>query len=347
MSDMLSKIKYIKYRGIILWRRVCQILSQPINALLAVLVVLLIALLFFFAWALLTNEGGAVARLLEIDDKAEVLRLIGWGMGGVLATIGVIALNRRATAMETGLIDERFKAAVQGLAGEQPSVRIAAFYQFYYLAKDNPDVGFRSSIFDILCAHLRQITSDADYRKNIGSEKPTEECQSLLDVLFKKSSNIFVGMEANMQNTHLVGANLSYTELQYADFRGADVSEVDFSGADMSEARFWTADALGARFWDADLSAAGFWGTDVSGATFWDANLLAAEFHDANVSGAEFNGADVSSADFKEANLHGADFSSAKDIGSAKFSDIRIDAKTKFPEWFREGEHYTVAKEEK
>ena len=322
MSGMFSKIKL---RVIILWRRVRQILSPSINALLAVLVVLLIALLFFFVWALLANEGGAVARLLEIDDKVEVLRLIGWGMGGVLAAIGVIALNRRATAMETGLIDERFKAAVQGLGGEQPSVRIAAFYQFYYLAKDNLDTGFRSSILDILCAHLRQITSDANYRKNAGSKKPTEECQSLLDVLFKKSSNIFVGMEANMQNTYLVGADLSYSELQFADFRGANVSEADFWGADMSDARFRVADALGARFWGADLSAADFGYADVSGSDFWDANLFAAEFDETDVSG--------------------ADFSLVKDIGSAKFSDIKIDADTKFPEWFREGEHYTVAKE--
>ena len=347
MSDMLSKIKYIKFRVIILWRRVRQILSQPINALLAVLVALLIALLFFFTWALLANEGGAVARLLEIDDKVEVLRLIGWGMGGVLAAIGVIALNRRATAMEKGLIDERFRAAVQSLAGEQPSVRIAAFYQFYYLAKDNPDTGFRSSIFDILCAHLRQMTSDADYRENAGNKKPTEECQSLLDILFKKSSNVFAGMGANMQNTYLVGANLSYAELQRADFRNADVSDADFWNADMSGANFLCADALDARFWDADMSAASFWGTDMSGSDFWDADLSAAEFNDVNVSGAKFNGTDVSNADFNESNLHGADFSSAKDIGSAKFSDIMINAETKFPEWFREGEHYTIAKEEK
>ena len=189
MSGMPSKIK----NGIIaLGRFFC----QPTNAFW----VMLGALAFFFVWALLTDKSGAVARLLEINNKAEVLRLIGWGMSGVLAAIVAVGLNRRAAAMdkqndltEKGHIDERFKVAVQGLAGEQPSVRIAAFYQFYYLAKDNPDMGFRSSIFDILCAHLRQITSAADYRENAESKKPTEECQSLLDVLFKKSRNVFFG----------------------------------------------------------------------------------------------------------------------------------------------------------
>ena len=395
MSDMLSK----NQNWVIALGRFSR---QPINALWTVLGMLA----FFFVWALLADKGGAVARLLEIDNKAEMLRLIGWGMGGVLAAIGVIALNRRATAMEKGLIDEQFKAAVQGLAGEQPSVRIAAFYQFYYLAKDNPDMDFRSSIFDILCAHLRQMTSESDYQSSAGQEKPTEECQSLLDVLFRKSRNIFAGMKADMKNAYLVRANLSNTELQQADFRGANVSGANFEKANVLAANFWgvnlsganfrDANALAANFWNtnlsaanfvnANLSAAGFLGADVSEVNFGDANLSAANFGDANLSAAFFGGAnlsatdfwkanlsvaffedanlsaanfkeadvssanfekaDVSDANFENATLYGVDFSSAKGINSAKFSNIKIDADTKFPEWFREGEHYTVAKEE-
>ena len=432
MSGMLSKIK----NGIIALGR---FFHQPTNAFW----VMLGALAFCFVWALLADKSGAVARLLEINNKAEVLRLIGWGMSGVLAAIVAVGLNRRAAAMdkqndltEKGHIDERFKVAVQGLAGEQPSVRIAAFYQFYYLAKDNPDMGFRSSIFDILCAHLRQITSDADYRENVGNKKPTEECQSLLDVLFKKSRNVFSGMAADMKNAYLVGANLSTAELQQADFRDAnvsdanfwnanvskadfdhanvsdaffaraDVSEARFWGANVSEAnfqhanvsaaffgeanlsggefgranvsgaKFWEANVSGARFWGAnlsatdftmanvseahfgnanvskanfekaDMSAAKFFGANVSEANFEEANVSKANFWSANVSEANFESADVSEAKFKQADLRSVDFSSAKGIDSANFSDIKIDAETKFPEGFREGEHYTVAKEE-
>ena len=411
------------------------------------------ALAFCFVWALLADKSGAVARILEINNKAEVLRLIGWGMSGVLAAIVAVGLNRRAAAMdkqndltEKGHIDERFKVAVQGLAGEQPSVRIAAFYQFYYLAKDNPDMGFRSSIFDILCAHLRQITSDADYRENAGSKKPTEECQSLLDVLFKKSRNVFSGMAADMKNAYLVGANLSNTELQRANFRDANVSDANFGNANVSDANFrnanvsaaffgeanvskanfwdanvseanfgsanvsavffgganvsaaifWRADVSAANFWSANVSKANFWKAnvsatdfgranvseanfenanvsgadfekadmsaakfreanvskanfeeaDVSAANFWEANVSGADFECADVSVADFECADVSAANFNQADLRGADFSSAKGIDSADFSDIKIDAETKFPEGFREGEHYTVAKEE-
>ena len=412
MSGMPSKIK----NCIIALGR---FFHQPTNAFW----VMLGALAFFFVWALLADKSGAVARLLEINNKAEVLRLIGWGMSGVLAAIVAVGLNRRAAAMdkqndltEKGHIDERFKVAVQGLAGEQPSVRIAAFYQFYYLAKDNPDMGFRSSIFDILCAHLRQITSDADYRKNAGSKKPTEECQSLLDILFKKSRNVFSGMAADMKNAYLVGANLLNTELQRADFRNANVSdanfwnanvsEADFGHANVSDAYFARANVSGARFWGANVSEANFgyanmsvaffgeanlseadfgranvsgakfWTANVSGASFWGANVSATDFARANVSEANFGNANVSDANFEkadmsaakffqanvskanfeeanvsdayfdQADLRGADFSSAKGIDSADFSDIKIDSETKFPEGFREGEHYTVAKEE-
>ena len=432
MSGMPSKIKNCI---IALGRFFC----QPTNAFW----VMLGALAFCFVWALLADKSGAVARLLEINNKAEVLRLIGWGMSGVLAAIVAVGLNRRAAAMdkqndltEKGHIDERFKVAVQGLAGEQPSVRIAAFYQFYYLAKDNPDMGFRSSIFDILCAHLRQITSDADYRENAGNKKPTEECQSLLDVLFKKSRNVFSGMDADMKNAYLVGANLSNTELQRADFRdanvsaanferadvaaanferanvsaanfgeanapdaffrhanvsaakfgsanvsaaffgnanvsaanfgGANVSAAFFGGANVSEAKFWSANVSAtdfimanvseanfenanvskADFEKADMSAAKFWEANVSEANFEEADVSKANFWKANVSAADFECADVSAATFDQADLRNVDFSSAQGIDSANFNDIKIDAETKFPEGFREGEHYTVAKEE-
>ena len=345
MSGMLSKIKNQIKR---LWR----ITPDP-AALWWFLGVLALSL----SLALLMPMGGVVQWLLETKDKPDTLQLIGWGMGGVLAAIVALALNRRAAAMEKGLIDERFKAAVQSLAGEQPSVRIAAFYQFYYLAKDNPDRDFRSSIFDILCAHLRQITSEFDYRNGVGKKKPTEECQSLLDVLFKKSLNVFVDMKADMKNAYLVGANLSNTELHRADFRDANlskanfldanVSEANFQNADVSRARFWIADVSRARFWDANASEANFWEANVSEVNFWDANLSKADFGGANLSKANFHNTNVSAANFNGAGLHGADFFSAKDIGSAKFNDIKIDSETKFPERFREGDHYTVAKEEK
>ena len=394
MSGMFSKIKNQIKR---LWR----IMPDP-----AALWWFLGVLALSFSLALLMPEGGVVRWLLETENKPDTLQLIGWGMGGVLAAIVALALNRRAAAMEKGLIDERFKAAVQSLAGEQPSVRIAAFYQFYYLAKDNPDTDFRSSIFDILCAHLRQITSDADYRENAGSKKPTEECQSLLDVLFKKSRNVFVGMKADMKNAYLVRANLSNTELQQADFRGANLSAANFEkanmlaanfeDADLSAANFRRANVLAANFEDADLSSANFWNadlsvTDFSGANlsevnfgeanlssanfrkadlssaFWgganlssanfreadlssaflgDANLSSANFREADVSSANFEKADVSDADFERATLCGVDFSYAKNAETAKFNNITMDANTKFPEEFREGEHYTVAKEE-
>ena len=429
MSGMFSKIKNQIKR---LWR----IMPDP-----AALWWFLGVLALSFSLALLMPEGGVVRWLLETENKPDTLQLIGWGMGGVLAAIVALALNRRAAAMEKGLIDERFKAAVQSLAGEQPSVRIAAFYQFYYLAKDNPDTDFRSSIFDILCAHLRQITSDADYRENAGSKKPTEECQSLLDVLFKKSRNVFVGMKADMKNAYLVRANLSNTELQQIDFSGADVSgaifrdanmsgahfeeatvsmanfenanapeanfryadvsRVIFRNANVSGAHFWGAKVLGAHFWNADVSESIFVSADMSGAKFWDANVSDSDFLEANLSGADFlnanvsetnfedadvsaanfwnanvsyalfgkanlsaanfghadmsaanfNDADVSATNFEETDLRGADFSFAKNIEKAIFRQVKINASTQFPggklpEWFREGEHYTVAKEE-
>ena len=299
---MLSKIKNWV---IALWQIIRQILLQPTNALWAVLV----ALASFFLWALVADKGGAVARLLEIDSKAEVLRLIGWGMGGVLAAIGVIALNRRAAALDKqnsltkkGNMDERFKTAVQNLGGERASGRIAAFYQFYYLAKDNIDKNFKNSILEILCAHLRQMTR---FPSKVGSY-PTEECQSMLDILFRRAQNIFAGMEANLSGADIGGADLRDAQIQRAKFENTTISNADF----------------------------------------WHANVSGTDFSGADASKAYFYSTDVQHASFDRADLRGADFSHAKNMETASFKNIKMDAKTKFPEGFREGEHYTVAKEE-
>ena len=293
---------------IVRYPAVVWVLRDPARSLQILLVGMAIAIATSLLWTMfLTANGGVFAWLLDANSKNETIKFIGWGLGGALAAIGTVALNRRATAMadhnkliEKGHIDERFKAAVQSLGSEQPSVRIAAFYQFYHLAKGNPDKDFISNVFNILCAHLRQITSKEEYRNGEGREKPTEECQSLLDVLFK-NQEIFSGMHehsgmcAQLGGVYLVGADFSCANIQFA--------------------------------------------------ILMDANLQNSRFYATRAGGASFFGANIKGAAFGRTSLHQSDMYWAKNLAQADYDDpIEINSSDvpKYPDWFEEGKHYIV-----
>ena len=284
----------------------------------------LIALLGVFFFALSAPGGGVFATILEItgtNAKQETLKFISLGMGGVLAAIAAIELNLRATAAmknaeamtknaeamaennaltEKGHTQERFKVAVQNLASVQTAARIASFYQFYYLAKDNSDKDFQKSIFDILCSHLRQMTRGDEYREYAEQNKPTEECQSLLDVLFKNPQHLFAEMQANLRDVYIVGANLS-------DARG----NVDFDGADARNVNFWGAKLPNASFRDANLQEACFTEADLSRSMFWNT--------------------DIKDVHFAGANLRGAYLLSVKNANLENFPNIETDEETQLP----------------
>ena len=303
-----------------LWREIVLFWRLPLGWLV-------IALTFTLLLVMFDADKGALAYLLGTKDegKRETIKFIALGMGGVLAVMSVIMLNRRVDAMvqsaaaqaksaaamaenniliEKGHIDERFKAAVQSLGHQEESVRIAAFYQFYLLAKNNPDKDFVKNIFDMMCVHLRQITSRADYRNGEGRENPTGECQSLLDVLFKNPQNIFVvaDMRVDLQGVYLVGAN----------FHKAHLQGVSFKSANLQHALFWSA--------------------NVEKAFFTDSNLQNANFTVAHAHYAFFQGADVEGADFTNADLHIADMTYVKNLDKANFH--RIKGKCIFPTGF-------------
>ena len=86
---------------------------------------------------------------------------------------------------EQGQRQERLKNAIEHLGHEKDSVRLGGAYELFHLAKESEEM--RESVFDILCAHIRRTTGENKYRKTYGS-KPSEEVQSLLNLLFVKDS---------------------------------------------------------------------------------------------------------------------------------------------------------------
>ncbi len=224
-----------------------------------------------------------------ITTKSELLKFIGWGMSGLIATLGVIGLLQRATALDKqnemtaeGHIHERFKAATEHLGSKNVSVRIAAFNEFYHIADIEPDL--RKTIFDILCAHLRKTTKDKNYEKIIAKAKvikPTEEVRNLLNILFKLNSKdtfIFdskatILKEVNLQGANLHKANLKETKLQEANLQNARLQKANLKEASLQETNLKEAKLQNANLQGASLQGADLQGTDLQGADLQGAKI--------------------------------------------------------------------------
>ena len=310
--------------------------NQLINSLIVTASLLGIFLLI----TLITCEGGIFASILGtstetgVGAKKETIKFIALGIGGILAAIGAIALSRRASAqiennklIEKGHIDERFKSATENLGNRNPMVRISAFYQFYYLAKDQQDSNFKKSVFEILCSCLRSMPRNKSHStEEDGKEYPTAECQTLLNILFdSKYCAVFDGdgYDPDLQRVCLTNADLSYAKLSDANFSDADLSNARLPGANLSRAGFWKTNLSNAWLLDANLSDARPIYANLSNAWLMNANLTGAHCLYANLSKANLSNAILSNANLSRANLSNAILSNAQ-LLCANLSDTNL-----------------------
>ena len=268
-----------------------------------------------------------------LSPKNEALRFLGFSIGGTLLVLGAVIANKRATALdktaraqveaiqnqaqanqnqveanqnqEQGLRQERLKNAIEHLGSSSTSVRLGGAYELFHLAKDTRNLDqtedLSQTALDILCAHIRQTTSETEYIQKYRSE-PSEEIQSLLNLLFVqkhevcKDRNIDLRLaflrKANLRNARLQKANLEGTRLQ-----GANLLLTELQGADLISAQLQGATLIQTQLQGATLVGAELQGADLMRVQLQGANLLLAEFQgatliqDADLAGAELQGA--------------------------------------------------------
>ena len=272
--------------------------------------------------------GGWLGTGGEIKEgKTKTLQFIGLGMGGILAAIGAVAINRRASAqeknvetqiennklIEKGHTHERFKSATENLGSRDVGTRIASFYLFYYLAKDSEDDNVKRNTFDILCVHLRTMPVDQSHAKtNNGDIFPTEEYQTLLNVLFKsEDESVFGKFHANLQNVNLTHINLKHANLVNVDFCDAILEGANFTGANLVNSRFVRAKTAYAHFIDANLERANLDNAILTHAKLIGANLKETSFVNANLKHANLVAANLTSATITQAKMEKASLDQA------------------------------------
>ena len=157
------------------------------NPLLSFLIFLLIVAFVTFVGVLFFDcVEDYVSGLIGLTAKNKIMTFLGIGMGGILFILQVLASHRRAKAMEDaaneqansakaqaraaeeqaranknteqGLRQERLKNAIEHLGDENDSVRLGGAYELFHLAEDTEEL--RQTVLDILCARIRQTTSE-------------------------------------------------------------------------------------------------------------------------------------------------------------------------------------------
>ena len=298
------------------------------SPVLAALVAVLIGLLVVFVWVGVFDSAWAHRFFGEVKnaEKSRILELIGVGMGGVLLAIGATIAHRRARAMEdtakaqvkanegaeAGRRQERLKNAIEHLGHESDSVRLGGAYELVHLARDTED----QTAMDILCAHIRQTTSDEGYQEKYKS-KPSEEVQSLLTQLFRQEHEVFKGSRIDLQGSWLNGAVLDRARLQGAELararlQRASLHEAHLQGACLFRAHLQGARLLGAHLQGANLLEVRLQGVNLSrahlqGVDLFGAYLQGAHLFEVHLQGAHLLGARLQGANLFGAHLQGAD----------------------------------------
>ena len=312
---------------------------SSIPRIVCILIVVLVVLLMSFLHIMLSENPKVYFSLFGVSDKFRILEFLGIAMGGILLAIQAAISYKRAKAMEDaaraqakatnhqakanlnteqGQRQERFKNAIEHLGYRSDSVRLGGAYELFYLARDTEEL--RQTVLDILCAHIRRTTSEAEYRERF-KWKPSEEIQSLLTLLFVQLHDVFEGLQANLSASWLNGADLQgarlgegiltqahlqWARLEKANLEKANLENVHMQKANLTEARMQKVQALFANLQGAHMLAR------LQGAVLHFANMQGARCAKAILIGADLSAAKLQGADLAGAYLAGADLSGAK-----------------------------------
>ncbi len=312
-----------------------------------VLIVLLILLVVIFVVVMSSENPEWIFDLLGVAEKGEskneALKFLGIGMGGILIALQALMSYKRAKAMEDtaqaqadavlkteqGQQQERFRNAIEHLGHEKDSVRLGGAYELFHLAQDTEDL--RQTVLDVLCAHIRQTTGEYEYQNQKKYKvpedasyvsEPSEEVQSLLNLLFVQEHDVFKGLSADLRGSRMMGADLRIARLESAVLVGVDLQEADLTranlqGANLTEAQLQGANLDAANLQGANLTRANLQGVDLKGANLQGVDLKGANLQRANLQRAKLQGvvlwaAELQGVDLMEAQLQAANLSEAK-----------------------------------
>lgn len=251
----------------------------------------------------------------------------------VTAAMGLLKIQREISIEEKQqkhLRETRFSSGVELLGNEKEIVRITGINNIISLAVDYPN-DYLNRVCEILCAHVRVITTGKEYLENY-KDKPSNEIQTIIDLLFRKKNNnedlIFDKCIKNLKGAYLSGIMFTNATLTNVSFTHAIISY-----AELKSLSFDSILASGVySFRDTILNKVSFTCATLSGSNFSDAKLSDVSFRETKLTRVSFGKATLSKVDFHNTILEKNSFYCAKlnevyissDLSEISFEDAKI-----------------------
>lgn len=284
----------------------------------------LVILFIFPIIAIVFNEwlGWSWGKLIIITPDSKVFLTLWTTAFGVVGLIINIVINSsRLTNQEEQLRlhsknerNSRFSKAIELLGNNHESARIGAAHTLISLAKEYKEE-YRKLVFDILCSHIRTTTYQNEYR-DLYSEKPSNEIQTIIEILFKKEADnksLFEGLKADLNGSFLKGLYLHDAAINYANFKDVNLTNskltnVDFIGTNFLNTNFRTEMLSNCNFQSSVISNSHFEGTMLNGCHFTDSSISYTHFEQTTMFSSHFEGANINMTHFEGVNIDDGHF---------------------------------------
>jgi len=237
--------------------------------------------------------------------------------------------------------DAQFAKGIELLGNSNSSISYGGAIILIDLVKNYKDE-YREIVFDVLCSHIRNITSKEEYQKKY-KKKPSNEIQRIAYFLFTKKltdNYLFQGLKGDLSYSYLNGidlngakliqCNLNYSYLKgamlvYANLEFSFFIETHFDNAWMQDSNLRASNAPNAFFIGTKLQDAKMECIIANGAKFTNAILFNTHLDCALLQFAEFNGEQLSYSSFLGSFLDSSEFIETIKINTCHFggADLR------------------------
>lgn len=216
---------------------------------------------------------------------------------------------------------EVFTKGIEQLGHKSASVRLGGAQTLSDLARE--EESRRKSIMGILCAHIREVTTEGEYQQ-AHDRAPSAEVAATIKLLKRlcRAEDFASAPEGgglDFRKAFLRGVELEGALLQKADFSGAQLQRSNLTGAQLQGAHLIETRLARANLADVLLSGAVLEGAKLQNTMAFDAQMQGADLKDAWLQGAWLNEAKLQGADLSGARLQGARLTGAELPGAVLF----------------------------
>ncbi len=338
-----------------------------LKILLAIVGLFVIFMIFYFNNEIINCYKDFAYWLFPENSnrKGELFKIVLSILGALGILYGLYISLRRAKAIEQGVekqgaainiqskqielsrksqTDERFKNAVEHLGSEKEPIIFGGIAELHQIAKENKDE-YSEIIFNILCSYIRT---------NSNTNKNTSIIQTIADFLFSKNiDNPYLGLNANLKNSDLLGINFTNANLESANLSNCRLSsfyDSSLANTILDGAEFFLSDIENVNFTNSEVNRTIFYGTKIKNcdfnvyqdyptASFIDGNIDKVKFRNGKISDWNFIGVEITdtsfinceiiSTVFSASCLHNVDFKdielfSSNDFRATQFTSVRM-----------------------